>query len=68
MPVYVGGSLEAGNVWNDRHDIRSDSLLAAGSLNMAIDTPLGPLYLARGFAEHGRSKYYMFLGRSFTFF
>ncbi len=68
IPIYIGGSLETGNVWNDRKDIRSDSLLTAGSLSIAFDTPLGPLYLARGFAQNGRSKYYMFLGRSFTFF
>jgi len=68
MPVYLGGSLEAGNVWNDRDDIHFNSLLSAGSLSIAIDTPLGPLYLARGFAQGGRSKFYLFLGRSFTFF
>ena len=68
MPFYVGGSLETGNVWNDQHDIGFDSLLAAGSLLIALDTPLGPLYLARGFAEGGRTRSYLFLGRSFTFF
>jgi NTE family protein len=68
IPFYVGGSLETGNVWNDTDDIGFDSLLAAGSLIVAFDTPLGPLYLARGFAEGGRTKSYLFLGRSFTFF
>lgn len=68
MPFYIGGSLEAGNVWNDEHDIGFDSLSSAGSLIFAIDTPLGPLYLAKGFAQGGRSKSYLFLGRSFTFF
>lgn len=68
MPVYLGGSVEVGNVWNDRDDIHFDSLLSAGSLSIAIDTPLGPLYLAKGFAQGGRAKFYLFLGRSFTFF
>jgi NTE family protein len=68
IPFYVGGSLETGNVWNDRRDIGSDSLLMAGSLLIALDTPLGPFYLARGFAEGGRTRSYLFLGRSFTFF
>ena len=68
MPIYIGGSLEAGNVWNERQAIQADSLIIAGTLLLALDTPLGPLYLARGYAEGGRSASYLFLGRSFTFF
>jgi len=68
VPVYVGGSLETGNTWNDKHDINTASLIDAGSLIVAFDTPVGPLYLAKGFANGGKSQYYFFLGRSFTFF
>ncbi len=68
IPFYIGGSVEAGNVWNDRNDIRFDSLLAAGSFLVAFDTPVGPLYLSKGIGQGGRSKTYLFLGRSFTFF
>ncbi|MCG6968442.1 MAG: hypothetical protein LJE85_01635 [Gammaproteobacteria bacterium] len=68
MPIYIGGSLEAGNVWNEKQAIQADSLIIAGTLLLALDTPLGPLYLARGYAEGGRSASYLFLGRSFTFF
>ncbi|MCU7852963.1 MAG: patatin-like phospholipase family protein [Candidatus Thiodiazotropha sp. (ex Monitilora ramsayi)] len=67
VPVYVGASLEGGNVWNDRDEIRFDSLLLAGSISLAIDSPLGPIYLARGFAEGGRRETYLYLGRTFTF-
>lgn len=68
VPVYLGASLEAGNVWNDRDDIRFDSLILAGSINLTIDSPIGPIYLAQGFAEGGRSMTYLFIGRTFTFF
>jgi NTE family protein len=68
IPIYAGFSLEAGNVWNNWDNVRADSMLFAGSVLLAMDTPLGPLYVARGFAEEGRSKSYVFLGRSFTFF
>lgn len=68
MPIYVGGSLEAGNAWNTKEAIQTESLIIAGTLLLALDTPLGPLYLARGYAEGGRSASYLFLGRSFTFF
>jgi NTE family protein len=68
VPVYIGGSLETGNAWNDKDEISSDSLITAGSLLITFDTPIGPLYLAKGFAEGGKSTYYLFLGRTFTFF
>jgi len=68
IPFYVGGSLEAGNTWNNKDDISTSSLKTAGSLIVSFDTPVGPLYLAKGFANGGNSEYYFFLGRSFTFF
>ena len=68
VPVYIGGSLETGNAWNNKDEISSDSLITAGSLLIAFDTPIGPLYLAKGFAEGGKSTNYLFLGRTFTFF
>jgi len=67
-PFYAGASLETGNTWNFKDDINSASLNTAGSLVVAFDTPVGPLYLAKGFASGGKSAYYFFLGRSFTFF
>jgi len=65
MPVYVGASLETGNAtvlgtplgWNDLH--------TAGSLYLGVDSVLGPLYLAVGWGEGGRSQYYFFLGQIF---
>ena len=68
VPVYAGFSLEAGNVWNDRDDIRFDSLLLSGSITLSVDSPLGPIYLARGYAEGGRNENYFYLGRTFSFF
>lgn len=68
VPFYVGASLETGNTWNNKDDISTASLIDAGSLIVAFDTPVGPLYLAKGFATGGKSQYYFFLGRSFTFF
>jgi len=68
IPFYIGGSLETGNAWNNKDDINTASLKTAGSLIISFDTPLGPLYLGQGFASGGKSEYYFFLGRSFTFF
>lgn len=65
VPVYLGGSLEAGNVWQDRDDMSFDDLIVAGSLFVGLDTPLGPFYLAYGHAEGGNNSAYMFLGQTF---
>ena len=66
IPFYFGASLEAGNTWNNTDDINTASLITAGSLGIAFDTPAGPIYLAKGFAGGGKTAYYFFLGRSFT--
>ena len=51
VPVYIGASLEAGNVWNDLGDMSLDDLIVAASGFAGVDTPLGPIYLAYGYAE-----------------
>jgi NTE family protein len=61
--IYVGGSLEAGNVWPDRGDISAKGLYTAGSVFVAADTWLGPFYFAYGRASGGHSSFYIFLGR-----
>lgn len=62
MPLYFGASIEAGNVWQTRSAISFDSMLLNGSLFAGLDTYLGPLFLAAGFAEHGETSFYLFLG------
>jgi len=65
--VYVGCSLESGNVWADRDDIAFDELRYAGSGFVGIDTIFGPLYLGYGIAEesHTDGVVYLFLGQTF---
>jgi len=65
VPVYVGTSLEVGNVWTSRHDVSLESARTNGSLFIGLDTLLGPVYFATGFDEGGGSAYYLFLGRTF---
>jgi NTE family protein len=64
-PLYIGGSLEAGNVWDKRSDITIDSIIYAGSIFIGTDTYLGPIHLAYGHAERGHKSVYLFLGRQF---
>jgi NTE family protein len=62
IPIYLGASLEVGNAWQSRTDISFDSALVNGSLFAGFDTPIGPFFIGAGFAEGGRSNYYLFLG------
>ena len=61
-PLYLGASVEAGNVWQSRSDISFGSALVNGSVFAGLDTMIGPVYLAAGFAEGGKSNYYLFIG------
>ena len=63
--TYLGGSLEAGNVWQDRHDIASSDLIWAGSVFFGADTVLGPFYLAYGQSQGNTSSVYLVLGQTF---
>jgi len=64
-PVYLGFSLEVGNVWQSRDDIALDDTLTAGSLFVVFDTLLGPLYLGYGLGEDDRSSAFLYLGQTF---
>jgi NTE family protein len=65
VPVFLGASIEKGNVWSARRDFSFDSAKTNGSLFVGLDTLLGPVYFATGFDDEGGSAYYLFLGRTF---
>jgi NTE family protein len=64
--VYLGGTLEAGGVWESDDQVSTEDLLWAGSLLLGVDTRFGPLYLAYGRTETGQDAFYLFLGRLFA--
>jgi len=61
--IYAGGSLEMGNVWQQRNDVSASGLLTAGSVFVAADTWVGPFYFAYGRTSGGQSSFYLYLGR-----
>ena len=65
LPVYLGMSAEAGQVWIEDDEIGFDNLEAAGSLFLGLDSPIGPVFLAGGMAEGGNKSIYVFLGQPF---
>lgn len=65
VPTYIGMSLEAGNVWQQRADASLSNTRKDASLFLGMDTFLGPVYIASGFDQHGSQAFYLFLGRTF---
>ena len=65
FPAFAGMSVELGNVWQSRDDISASDSLLGGSFWAGVDTPVGPVYVAYGFAEGGEDAFYISLGRIF---
>jgi len=65
LPFFLGGAVEAGNVWSDSDDRDLGDLITSGTLIAAVDTPLGPLFLGYGESDEGQSSAYLSLGRTF---
>jgi NTE family protein len=64
-PLYVGFSLETGNVWSYENSFEFKDLHNSMSLYAAADTVLGPFYLAYGHADDGENSFYLYLGEKF---
>ena len=64
LPVYLGGSIEHGGVWNKSSDVSWGSAITAGSVYVAVDSIIGPVYLSYGQAEDGNDSFYLSLGSS----
>jgi len=64
-PVYAGFSLESGAVWQQQDEVSKRDLIGSGSLFIATDIFLGPMYLAYGYTEGGRSAVHFYLGQKF---
>ncbi|MEP5569559.1 MAG: patatin-like phospholipase family protein [Halioglobus sp.] len=65
MPTYVGASIEGGELWSDRSDVTSGDFINAGSIYFAVDSPIGPVYLAYGRTEDSTDALYLALGWPF---
>ena len=62
VPMYIGVSAEAGNVWQSRAEVSLDTLDMNGSLFAGFDTQVGPVFFAAGFGEGGDTNFYLFIG------
>ncbi|AZQ13103.1 patatin-like phospholipase family protein [Shewanella khirikhana] len=64
-PLYLGASVEAGNVWWEMDDVSLNDLIYAGSLYIGTDTDLGPAALGIGLSDDGQRSFYLFIGKNF---
>nr|WP_316643286.1 patatin-like phospholipase family protein [uncultured Roseateles sp.] len=60
---FIGGSLEAGNTWENHRQMSLKGLRRASSIFLGADTAVGPLYVGLGYAPRGGSALYLFIGR-----
>jgi NTE family protein len=61
--VYAGASLEAGRIGGPLVPGSPTDVQTSGSLFLAADTPLGPMYLGYGIGEDDNRTLYFYLGR-----
>ncbi len=60
---FFGGTIEAGNIWQQRADMRLADLRTGMSLYLGADTGLGPMYLGLTYAPKGTTGLVLFIGR-----
>ncbi len=63
--VYLGASVKQGNVWQSDSEISLGNTLTSGSLFVAMNTALGPLYVGMGHTEGYDTRFLMQLGQRF---
>lgn len=65
IPVYLGASAEAGNVWQHKSNRGLDDLIYAGSLFIGTETEFGPAVLGFGVNDQQHKTVYLTLGKTF---
>jgi len=64
VPIYFGGSVEAGHLWGLQQaiDTNFDEVIYAGSVFAGVKTPFGPLFLGYGQTNNGHYSIYLTFG------
>ena len=61
--LYAGVSAEVGHYGNPLLSGNPSGTLTSGAAFLALDSPIGPVYLGYGAGSHGNRSAYFFLGR-----
>ena len=64
VPIFLGGSVEAGHVWGQQEavNVNLNSVIYAGSIFAGVKTPFGPLFFGYGQTNNGHSSVYLTFG------
>lgn len=65
LPFYAGTALEWGGTWTRRRDLTLSSGFWAGTVYAALESGIGPTYLAYSQAEAGVHTVYFYVGQAF---
>jgi NTE family protein len=65
VPLYLGTSLEYGDVFEDTDDVALNDMLFGGSVFLGADTFMGPAYVGYGYTEGGEHSIYLLVGTYF---
>ncbi|HET7525460.1 MAG TPA: patatin-like phospholipase family protein [Burkholderiaceae bacterium] len=61
--LFIGATLELGNAWLRRSDIRDSELRSGMSVYLGADTGIGPLYFGLTYAPRGTTGLALIIGR-----
>ncbi|MCH1920507.1 patatin-like phospholipase family protein [Shewanella sp. A3A] len=64
-PLYLGASVEAGNVWGSSEKMDMGDLIYGGSLYLGTTTAFGPAAFGIGLTDDGEESMYLFIGKNF---
>ncbi|MFQ3313566.1 MAG: NTE family protein [Colwellia sp.] len=64
LPIYLGTSLEMGNVWAVDETVKYSNLINSGSIYLGTDTSFGPAVLGIGFATGGEYSFFLSVGKN----
>ncbi len=65
FPLYIGGSLEAGNVYQSFDQIGFEQAIYASSIFAGMKSPLGPVFVGVGYNDKGNTSLYFSIGSFF---
>ncbi|TYK66344.1 patatin-like phospholipase family protein [Colwellia echini] len=64
LPIYLGASIEAGNIWHADEIVDYTDLIYSNSIYVGTNTGYGPVALGVGYATGGQYTFFFSLGKS----
>ena len=64
LPMYLGTSVEIGNVWDISETVKASELITSGSIYLGTDTSFGPAVLGVGYADDGETSVFLSIGKN----